>query len=162
MGWFSQNWLWVLFGVAFVGMHLVGHGGHGGHSAGGDADEHREHAEAEHVEARPNAKSSAMTGAGPRDAARGMLNTKLATWALGIFAALTFIVCVIYGLVTPPSLHMQGFLEQVLPAFTWLTGWGFLLGLAESFLYGAYAGLVFCPIYNLLYRYWGPTVVRTK
>ena len=43
-------------------------------------------------------------------------------------------------------------LEQVLPAFKWLTWWGFLLGLVESFLYGAYAGLVFCPIYNWLYR----------
>lgn len=45
--------------------------------------------------------------------------------------------------------------EQVLPAFKWLTWWGFLLGLAESFLYGAYAGLVFCPLYNLLHRRWG-------
>ena len=45
---------------------------------------------------------------------------------------------------------MQQFLEMVLPAFKWLTWWGFLLGLLESFLYGVYAGLVFCPIYNLL------------
>lgn len=30
-----------------------------------------------------------------------------------------------------------------------------MLGLVESFLYGAYAGLVFCPIYNLLHRRWG-------
>ena len=34
-----------------------------------------------------------------------MLNTKLVTWALGISAAITFVVCVIYGLVTPQSLH---------------------------------------------------------
>lgn len=84
-----------------------------------------------------------------------MLNTKLVTWALGIWAAVTFVVCVIYGLVTPQSLHMSAFLEMVLPAFKWLTWWGFLLGLIESFLYGAYAGLVFCPIYNWLYRRWG-------
>lgn len=31
MDWLSQNWIWVIFGVAFVAMHLVGHGGHGGH-----------------------------------------------------------------------------------------------------------------------------------
>ena len=74
-----------------------------------------------------------------------MLNTKLLTWALGIWSAITFIVCVVYGLVTPQSLHMHEFLELVLPAFKWLTWWGFLLGLAESFLYGVYAGLVFCP-----------------
>ncbi len=84
-----------------------------------------------------------------------MLNTKLVTWALGIWASITFVVCVIYGLVTPESLQMSAFLEQILPAFKWLTWWGFLLGLTESFLYGAYAGLVFCPIYNWLHQRWG-------
>ena len=84
-----------------------------------------------------------------------MLNTKLVSWALGIWSAITFVVCVIYGLVTPESLHMHELLEQLLPAFKWLTWWGFLLGLAESFLYGAYAGLVFCPVYNRLHRRWG-------
>lgn len=84
-----------------------------------------------------------------------MLNTKLVSWALGIWASVTFVVCVIYGLVTPQSLQMSVFLEQVLPAFKWLTWWGFLLGLVESFLYGAYAGLVFCPVYNWLHRRWG-------
>ncbi len=83
-----------------------------------------------------------------------MLNTKRVAWALGLWAAITFVVCVIWGLVTPGSLHMHAFLELVLPAFKWLTWWGFLLGLAESFLYGAYAGLVFCPLYNWLCRRW--------
>ena len=81
-----------------------------------------------------------------------MLNTKLVSWALGIWGAITFGVCVVYGLVTPESLHMHAFLEQVLPAFERLTWWGFLLGLTESFFYGVYAGLVFCPVYNGLYR----------
>ena len=84
-----------------------------------------------------------------------MLNTKLVTWTLAIWTSLTFVVCVIYGLVTPQSLHMSVFLEQVLPGFKWLTWSGFFFGLVESFLYGAYAGLVFCPIYNLLHRRWG-------
>ena len=85
-----------------------------------------------------------------------MLNTRLVTWALGSFAAISFVLCVIYGLVTPQSLHHMGdFLEMVLPAFKWLTWWGFLLGLVESFLYGVYAGLVYCPIYNWLHRRWG-------
>ena len=34
MDWFSQNWVWVLFAVGMIAMHLFGHGGHGGH--GGD------------------------------------------------------------------------------------------------------------------------------
>ena len=77
-----------------------------------------------------------------------MLNMKVVAWSLGSFGAITFIVCVLYGLIVPESLHMKSVLEQTLPAFKWLTGWGFLLGLIESFLYGAYAGLVFVPLYN--------------
>jgi hypothetical protein len=64
-------------------------------------------------------------------------------------------VCVAYGLVAPESLHMTAFLEQMLPGFRWLTPGGFVIGLIEAFLYGAYAGLVFTPIYNRLLRRWG-------
>lgn len=35
MNWFAENWFWVLFGVAFIAMHLLGHGGHGGHGSQG-------------------------------------------------------------------------------------------------------------------------------
>ncbi len=34
MTWLTENWIWVLFGVAFIAMHFSGHGCHGGH--GGD------------------------------------------------------------------------------------------------------------------------------
>ena len=84
-----------------------------------------------------------------------MLNIKVVSWSLGIFTAVSFILCVIYGLIVPKSLHMPQVLEAVLPAFKWLTLWGFCLGLFESFLYGAYTGLVFVPIYNSLSRRWG-------
>lgn len=75
-----------------------------------------------------------------------MLNMKVVAWALGCFGAVTFVLCVLYGLIVPESLHMKAVLEQMLPAFKWLTGAGFLLGLIESFLYGAYTGLVFVPL----------------
>ena len=84
-----------------------------------------------------------------------MLNIKIVSWSLGIFTALSFILCVIYGLIVPQSLHNPKVLEAVLPAFKWLTFGGFCLGLIESFLYGVYAGLVFVPIYNFLSRRWG-------
>lgn len=87
-----------------------------------------------------------------------MLNTKVVTWSLGLFGAVTFGVCVLYGLIVPSTLHMTGFLEQMLPGFRWLTPTGFLIGLVESFLYGVYAGLVFCPIYNALWRRLGTGV----
>ena len=84
-----------------------------------------------------------------------MLNIRIVSWSLGLFAAISFVLCVLYGLIAPPSLHMAPFLEAVLPAFKWLTFLGFILGLAESFLYGAYAGLVYVPIYNFFVRRWG-------
>ena len=87
-----------------------------------------------------------------------MLNIKIVSWSLGIFTAISFVLCVIYGLIVPQSLHAYQFLEAVLPAFKWLTlRWGFCLGLVESFLYGVYAGLVFVPIYNFIWRRWGTT-----
>ncbi|MFQ5890073.1 MAG: DUF5676 family membrane protein [Gemmatimonadota bacterium] len=79
-----------------------------------------------------------------------MLNIKVVTWSLALFGAVTFVVCVLYGLVVPESLHMTLFLENTLPGFEWLTPAGFVIGLVESFLYGVYAGLVFVPIHNAL------------
>lgn len=84
-----------------------------------------------------------------------MLRTKVVAWSLALFCAVTFVVCVAYGLVVPERLHMSTWLEAVLPGFTWLSIPAFLLGLVESFLYGAYAGLVFTPIYNAIFRRWG-------
>ena len=83
-----------------------------------------------------------------------MLNLKLVTWSLALFGAVSFLVCILYGLIVPQQLHMTGFLEAVLPGFRWLTVGGFFIGLVESFLYGAYAGLVYVPIYNTLAKRW--------
>lgn len=47
---------------------------------------------------------------------------------------------------------MHGFLELVLPGFTWLSGWSFLLGLVESFLFGVYFGAVYVPIHNFVLK----------
>jgi hypothetical protein len=84
-----------------------------------------------------------------------VLNIKIVSWSVGIFTLISFVLCVVYGLIVPPSLHMASFLESILPAFKWLTFWGFWLGAIESFLYGVYVGLVFVPIYNALSRRWG-------
>lgn len=89
-----------------------------------------------------------------------MLNIRVVTWSLGLFTAISFILCVVYGLIVPQSLHMAQALEAVLPAFKWLTVMGFCLGVLESFLYGVYGGLVFVPIYNLLARRWGVAVTH--
>ncbi len=80
------------------------------------------------------------------------LSMKVMTWSLGTFMAVTFVLCVLYGLVVPKALHMSQLLEITLPGFRWLTGTGFVIGLVESFLYGAYSGLVFTTIYNFFVR----------
>ena len=83
-----------------------------------------------------------------------MLNVKVVTWSLAIWTTFTFVFCVAYGLVTPSSIHMSAFLQQVLPGFE-LNSWrGFGVGLVESFLYGVYAGLVYVPVHNFLHRKW--------
>lgn len=84
-----------------------------------------------------------------------MLSIKVWFWSLGVFAAFSFLLCVLWGLVMPEALHMKVFLEAVLPAFRWLSLGTFLLGLVESFLWGAYVGLVLIPIHNFFYRRWG-------
>ena len=81
-----------------------------------------------------------------------VLDTKRVTWTLALWCAGTFVLCVAYGVVAPPNLHTSAVLEEILPGFRWLTVPGFLIGLAESFVYGAYAGLTFCPLYNRVYR----------
>lgn len=84
-----------------------------------------------------------------------MLNIKLTTWSLGIFTVISYLLCMLYGLITPESMHMHQFLEIVLPGFKWLGIGSFFLGLIESFGWGIYIGLVFVPIYNFLHRRWG-------
>ena len=80
------------------------------------------------------------------------LNWKVMTWSLGLFGAVSFVLCVIYGLIVPRALHSVQFLEMVLPGFHWLSLGSFVLGLVESFLWGVYFGLIFSPIYNFVAR----------
>jgi len=47
MKWLSENWVWLLFAVAFIAAHMFGHGGHGGHGRGGSGGRHR-HGRVEH------------------------------------------------------------------------------------------------------------------
>ncbi len=83
-----------------------------------------------------------------------MLNIKVVTWSLATWTTLSFVLCVVYGLVTPASIHMSAFLQQVLPGFEPYSWRGFGIGLVESFLYGAYAGLVYVPVYNVFHKTW--------
>jgi hypothetical protein len=45
------------------------------------------------------------------------LNWKVMTWSLGLFCAVSFVLCVLDGLVVPKTWHMVQFLEMTLPGF---------------------------------------------
>ena len=81
-----------------------------------------------------------------------MLNIKVVTWSLAIWTTFSFLFCVAFAMLTPSSLHMHALLLQILPGFQWYSWPGFFVGLIKSFLYGAYAGLVYVPINNFLHR----------
>ena len=75
-------------------------------------------------------------------------NVRVWTLSLGTFAAVTFTLSVLYGLIAPSALHGSRLLEMMLPGFQWLTFGSFVLGLVETFVFGAYFGFVFSIIYN--------------
>lgn len=72
--------------------------------------------------------------------------------ALSLFLAITFVLCVLWGLATPPALHMHRAWEALLPGFEWLSLQGFLYGLIGAYLYGWYTAVVFVPLYRFFVR----------
>lgn len=68
-------------------------------------------------------------------------------FSLGLFLALSYIVCVLFDLWFP-ELAMNPVWAPLLPGFAWISWASFFLGLVESFAYGWYVSLVFGPIYN--------------
>ncbi len=73
--------------------------------------------------------------------------------SLGVFFAITFVLCVVFDLVFPGQAMYQTWL-RLLPGFTWLSWPSFLLGFVESFAYGWYVALIFGPLFNLFARWW--------
>ena len=73
--------------------------------------------------------------------------------SLGIFLAITFVLCVGFDLLFPGMAMYETWL-RLLPGFTWLTWPSFLLGLVESFMYGWYVALIFGPLFNFFARRW--------
>ena len=73
--------------------------------------------------------------------------------SLGIFLAITFVLCVAFDLIFPGMAMYQTWLK-LLPGFTWLSFPSFLLGVAESFAYGWYVALIFAPLFNFFATRW--------
>lgn len=64
---------------------------------------------------------------------------KNAVAAGSVIVGLLFLGCVLWDLIVP-RYAMHGVWGALLPGFTWLTWSSFLLGMAESLLYGALLG----------------------
>jgi hypothetical protein len=79
------------------------------------------------------------------------LGLKGTTWSWEFFGTMTFLACVVYS-GGPAGFPPSQLLEQILPGFRWLTPGSILLGVAETFVYGAYAGFVFTLIHNTVLR----------
>lgn len=61
----------------------------------------------------------------------------------GTLFAISYVLCVAWDLVVPAAWQMYPAWQRFLPGFVWLTPQTFVLGLAETFLYGLYAGALF-------------------
>lgn len=73
--------------------------------------------------------------------------------SLAVFLAITFVICVAFGLLFPDQ-QMYRAWAPFLPGFTWISWPSFFLGLVESFAYGWYIALIFGPLFNLFSTRW--------
>tara|TARA_R110000868_G_C10961692_1_gene768595 strand:- start:5778 stop:6047 length:270 start_codon:yes stop_codon:yes gene_type:complete len=71
---------------------------------------------------------------------------------LSSFLLVTYLICIIFGLIAPDRFHMHEAWAPLLPGFEWLTPQGVLFGAIGSFLYGWYIAVLFVPLYRLFHR----------
>ncbi len=73
--------------------------------------------------------------------------------SLGIFLALSFLLCVLFDLQFPDHAMYRSW-EDLLPGFTWISWPSFFLGLAETFGYGWFVAIIFGPLFNFFSARW--------
>ena len=80
-----------------------------------------------------------------------LVSIKAVGHATSLFLAITFALCVAFGLLFPAA-AMYPLWQKLLPGFEWGNWQSFLLGLIESYYYGWYFALVWVPLYNFFAR----------
>lgn len=68
--------------------------------------------------------------------------------ATSSFLAISFTLCVIFGLLFPQQAMYPVWLK-LLPGFEWISWKSFFLGAVESYFYGWFIALIWVPIYNV-------------
>lgn len=71
--------------------------------------------------------------------------------ALSLFLVISLTLCILWGLIAPPNLHMHLAWEPLLPGFNWSIT-GYLIGLAWTYFYGWYTAIVFSLLFNVFNR----------
>ena len=68
--------------------------------------------------------------------------------SLSLFLTISYVLCIIGYLVLPGLPIEHSALSIFLPGFALLTWRTFILGAIESFAWGWYVALIFCPLFN--------------
>ena len=69
-------------------------------------------------------------------------------WTISTFLAISYLICIGFGLLMPDALRMWTAWAPLLPGFEWLTWTAFLSGLISAFAYGWYIALIGVPLYR--------------
>jgi hypothetical protein len=67
---------------------------------------------------------------------------------LSAFVAITYVLCIVYGLLFPDQGFHRTLMPMLLPGFAWLTWPAFFIGLAWVIAFGWYVAAVFAPLFN--------------
>ena len=72
--------------------------------------------------------------------------------SLSTLLAISYLLCIGFGLLAPQDMRMHEAWAPLLPGFEWLTWSGFTVGLVETYLYGWYVAVLFVPLYRWFSR----------
>lgn len=85
--------------------------------------------------------------AGSMGVTAGRLSIYAVGMSTGIFLAISFALCVGFGLIFPTMTMYQAWLP-LLPGFAWISLSSFVIGLVEAFAYGWFIAVLFVPLFN--------------
>jgi hypothetical protein len=79
-------------------------------------------------------------------------NIRLAIVSLGLtlssFFLISYVLCILYGLAVSDAGFHRTLLPMLIPGFTWISWYSFVVGLIWSVVFGWYVAVVFAPLHN--------------
>jgi len=93
--------------------------------------------------------SEAMSGTPLPAAASSRISVFSLGLSLGLFLAITYVLCVAFDLMFPDHAMYKAW-AVFLSGFSWISWSSFFLGLVETFAYGWYVALIFGPLFNAI------------